>query len=62
MPEDAVPRLDALTARIEKHGRRLERLQRQRAELRSEGSALAINEALRRQAPRIEALREQAPG
>ena len=31
MPEDAVPRLDALNARIEKQGRRIERLQRQRA-------------------------------
>jgi uncharacterized protein YhaN len=60
-PADAIPRLDALNARLQKHQHRLEELQQQRADLRREGAGLTVQEALRRQAPRIEALQEQEP-
>ena len=61
LPPDAIRRLDALNARIHKHQQQLQGLRRQRQELRSEAAALAVNEALRRQAPRIEAMQEQLP-
>ncbi len=61
MPEDAIRRLDALNGRIRKRRRQLDQLRRQRRELRGEGAALAVSEALRRQAPRIEAMQEQLP-
>ncbi|HUT13502.1 MAG TPA: AAA family ATPase [Thermoguttaceae bacterium] len=59
VPEDAVERLDAVNARLQKHAEHSQQLQRRRAELRSEASTLGINESLWRQAPRIEALKEQ---
>jgi len=61
VPEDAVHRLDAINARLQKHAERSRQLQRRRAELRAEAAALGINESLWRQAPRIEALKEQEP-
>ena len=61
MPEGAVDRLDAINARLQKHQQALEQLRHRREELRAEASELDINEALWRQAARIEALREQEP-
>ncbi len=61
MPEDAVARLDAINARLAKHQRRLERLAQLRQEAKREFAALPVNEALSRQAVRIEALKEQEP-
>jgi uncharacterized protein YhaN len=61
LPPDAIARLDALNARIRKHQQQRDELGRQRQELRGEGAHLAVNEALRRQAPRIEAMQEQLP-
>jgi uncharacterized protein YhaN len=61
MPADALPRLDALGARLKKCQGRLERLDRQREELRREAGGLEVNAALARQAARIEALVEQEP-
>ncbi len=57
----AVERLDALNTRLQKHRQRAEQLQRRRDQLRSEAAGLRINEALWRQAARIEALQEQQP-
>ncbi len=59
MPDGAVDRLDAINARLEKHQQRVDQYRRQRAELRSEAAGLQVNESLRRQAFRIEALQEQ---
>ncbi len=61
MPDDAVPRLDAINARLAKHQRRLEHLGQLRQAAKQEFTALPINEALLRQAARIEALKEQEP-
>jgi len=61
MPADALPRLDALGARLKKCQGRIERLDRQRAELRREAGGLEVNATLARQAARIEALVEQEP-
>ena len=51
----------ASTAALKKCQGQLERLGRQRGELRSEDRRLGVNDALRRQAARIEALLEQEP-
>ncbi len=61
MPEGAIERLDALNGRIQGHQQRLEHLGRLREEAKGQFAALAINEALWRQAARIEALTEQEP-
>ncbi len=61
MPEDAVGRLDALNGHMRKCQQQVDELRHQRRDLRSEGSALSISDALRRQAPRIEAMQEQLP-
>jgi DNA repair exonuclease SbcCD ATPase subunit len=61
MPEDAVERLNALNARIQKHEQRLDQLAQEREGAKREFSTLAINEALWRQAARIEAFKEQEP-
>jgi uncharacterized protein YhaN len=61
MPADALERLDALGARLEKCHGRLQRLDRQREELRREAGGLEVNAALARHAARIEALVEQEP-
>ena len=61
MPAGAVERLDALNSRLQSHQQRLERLQSERAALRAEGAGLAVQDSLRRQAARIEALQEQGP-
>ncbi|MFH1266436.1 MAG: AAA family ATPase, partial [Planctomycetota bacterium] len=59
VPEGAVERIDAIHARSQKHRGRLEQLERQYAGLKEEAAELKINEALWRQAARIEALQEQ---
>ena len=61
MPHGAVERLDELNARIERRRGRIERLSDQRAELRHEFAALTVNESLRRQTARVEAIVEQEP-
>jgi uncharacterized protein YhaN len=61
VPEDAIGRLDALNVRIQKHQQRLDQLAQLREEAKREFAELSINEALWRQAARIEALQEQEP-
>jgi len=61
MPPGTVDRLDALNARLQKHQQLADQTQRQREQLRAEAAALPVNEALSRQAARIEALQEQQP-
>ncbi len=61
MPEGAIERLDAVNARMQKHQQRLEHFGRLREEAKRQFAALSINEALWRQAARIEALTEQEP-
>jgi uncharacterized protein YhaN len=59
VPEGEIERLDALNARLKKHQHRIGRLQTRQEELTAEASALKINESLRLQSARIEALLEQ---
>ena len=59
VPEGAIERLDAISARLNKHQACIELLQARRDELTVEASGMKINESLRRQAARIEALLEQ---
>jgi uncharacterized protein YhaN len=61
MPADALPRLDALAARLGRCRGRIERIERRQAELRREAEGLQVNVALARQVARIEALVEQEP-
>jgi uncharacterized protein YhaN len=61
MAEGAIERLDAVNANVQKHQERLDHLGRLREEAKSQFAALPINEALWRQAARIEALKEQEP-
>jgi uncharacterized protein YhaN len=61
MPEGAIERLDAVNARIHGHQQRLDHFGRLREEAKGQFAALPINEALWRQAARIEALKEQEP-
>ena len=61
MPPRAIERLDSLNSRIDERRQRIDHIARQRKELRSEFASLAINEALRRQTARIEAIVEQEP-
>jgi uncharacterized protein YhaN len=56
-----IERLDAVNANIQKHQQRLDHLGRLREEAKAQFAALPINEALWRQAARIEALKEQEP-
>jgi uncharacterized protein YhaN len=59
MPECEIERLDTLNARLKKHQHRIGRLKKRQEELAAETSALKINESLRRQSARIEAILEQ---
>jgi uncharacterized protein YhaN len=59
LPADAVERLNAINADIEKHQRQADVLQGQRHQLRDEAERLGINELLVRNAARIDALGEQ---
>jgi uncharacterized protein YhaN len=61
MPEGAIERLDAVNARIQRHQDRIDHLARLREDAKREYAALAVNEALWRQAARIEAMKEQEP-
>ncbi len=60
MPEGAAERFDAFQAAVEKRERVLHRVKAQWAKLRDEARGLGINESLVRQAPRVQALQEQA--
>jgi uncharacterized protein YhaN len=59
LPADAIERLNAINADIEKHQRQSDVLQGQRHQLRDEAERLGINELLVRNAQRIDALGEQ---
>jgi uncharacterized protein YhaN len=59
LPADAIDRLNAINADIEKHQRQADVLQGQRHQLRDEAERLGINELLVRNASRIDALGEQ---
>jgi uncharacterized protein YhaN len=61
MPEGAIERLDAINARVERHQKRLNHLAGLREAAKTEFAGLSVNEALWRQAMRIEALKEQEP-
>ena len=61
MPEDAIARLDALAARIQKHQQHVDHLSETREGLRREFAGLAVNDALWRHTARIEAMKEQEP-
>ncbi len=59
MPEGALKRLEGMTKRLREHQDQARGLQGQRERLRREAAGLERNEALYRQAARIEALGEQ---
>jgi len=59
LPAGSIETLDRLGGQIEKHRRRCRELKQQRRALAEQASNLAVNEALWRQAPRIEAVGEQ---
>ena len=59
LPADAIERLNAINADVEKHQRQSDVLQGQRHQLRDEAERLGINELLVRNAQRIDALGEQ---
>ena len=59
MPEGAVERLAGLNNRLGEHRQKVDELGHLMARLQAESDGLAINEAVVRLAPRIEALREQ---
>jgi uncharacterized protein YhaN len=59
LPDDAIDRLNALNADVEKHQRQADVLAGQRHQLRDEADRLGINELLVRNASRIDALGEQ---
>jgi uncharacterized protein YhaN len=59
LPDDAVERLNAINADVEKHQRQADTLAGQRHQLRDEADRLGVNELLVRNASRIEALGEQ---
>jgi uncharacterized protein YhaN len=59
LPADAIDRLNAINADVEKHQRQADVLQGQRHQLRDEADRLGINELLVRNASRIDALGEQ---
>ena len=61
IPPGAVDRLDALNSRLQKHRQLADHAERQREQLRGEAAGLVVNEALWRQAARIETLQEQRP-
>jgi len=61
IPPGAVDRLDALKSRLQRHRQLADQAERQREQLRGEAAGLMVNEALWRQAARIEALQEQRP-
>jgi uncharacterized protein YhaN len=57
--DDCLPQLDDLKARLATRRQRLQRATQRRTELVAEAGRLKINDALCRQAPRLEALAEQ---
>ncbi len=59
--EDAVRHLDAINDRLQRHQQRRKQFQQQREQLRKDVARMAVNQALLRQAPRIEALQDQQP-
>jgi uncharacterized protein YhaN len=59
LSDDAVERLNAINADVEKHQRQADTLAGQRHQLRDEADRLGVNELLVRNASRIEALGEQ---
>ncbi|MCC6491628.1 MAG: AAA family ATPase [Pirellulales bacterium] len=59
LPADAIERLNAINADVEKHQRQADVLVGQRHQLRDEAERLGINELLVRNAARIDALGEQ---
>jgi uncharacterized protein YhaN len=61
MPENAIERLDGLNARLQQREQRIAKLDRIKDEAKREYATLSVNEALWRQASRIEALKEQEP-
>ena len=61
MPDGAIARLDDINARLGRHQQRIEHLAKVREGAKREFSSLAINDALWRQAARIEAFKEQEP-
>jgi uncharacterized protein YhaN len=61
MAEGEIERLEAINARLKKHRRRVWRLRKREKQLVLEAASLTINEPLRRQSTRIEALQEQEP-
>ncbi|NQT39629.1 MAG: AAA family ATPase, partial [Planctomycetes bacterium] len=59
--EGAVERLDGLNSRLTRHEQAVDTLKQRHGELKTEAAGLGINEALWRQAARIEATAEQEP-
>ena len=59
LPEDAIERHDELSARIDEHQQQCKEWKAQWVKLRDQARALPINEGLRRNCCRIEALGEQ---
>jgi uncharacterized protein YhaN len=59
LPEGSVERFNQLRARQEAFGLRVNKLRQRRAQLKQEALKVEVNEALCRQAPRLEALSEQ---
>ncbi|MEX0676115.1 MAG: AAA family ATPase [Pirellulales bacterium] len=59
LPENALARFEALDAKLAALGRRMRRMRRLRRKLRGQVAGLKINDGLRRQALRLEALAEQ---
>jgi uncharacterized protein YhaN len=59
MPPGVVERFDGLVGRLQKRQQEAQQLQSQAEQTRAEAAGLAVNDALWRQAARIEALQEQ---
>lgn len=59
LPENALARFEGLQAKMTALGRRMRRMKRMRRAMRRQIAGLKINEPLRRQAMRLEALAEQ---
>ncbi len=59
LPEGAIEQLDQLSSRLGRYRERGRTIKREREQLREEFNQAPVNAALWRQAPRIEALREQ---
>jgi uncharacterized protein YhaN len=59
IPEGTLERLGAVTDKLKRRQDGVAQLKRQRAQVRAEGKGLALNEAIWRLAPRVEAVKEQ---